>query len=248
MASLFLLGTGAAISDPHRTTTMLAVCTEDSTVAIDCGGDLVQRLLQAGIDLDTLEALILTHEHPDHVSGFPLFMEKIWIAGRRRPIPVHGIRPALDVARRIFEAFDTSSWKGMPEIEWHEIPQEEGVTVLDTDAWRITAAPVQHSVPTMGFRIEEKAGGKVVVYSCDTEPSDAVVRLAENADILVHEASGDVKGHTSAEGAAQIAARAGVRDLLLVHLPPDLHPSSLDEARRHFEHVEKGDELGEYGF
>ena len=59
MPTLHLLGTGAAFSDAHRTTTMLAVTDAASTLVVDCGGDVVQRLLTAGIDLTTIEALIL---------------------------------------------------------------------------------------------------------------------------------------------------------------------------------------------
>src|SRR5690625_115438 len=103
MPTLYLLGTGAAVSDAHRTTTMLAVSDGASTIAVDCGGDVIQRMMAAGIDVDTLDALIVTHEHPDHVSGFPLFMEKIWLLGRRRPIAVYGIREAIDQATRCFE-------------------------------------------------------------------------------------------------------------------------------------------------
>ena len=110
MARLHLLGTGAALSGPDRTPTMLAFEAERSVVVVDCGGDVVQRLLAAGIDLDRISLLILTHAHPDHVSGIPLFMEKIWLAKRRRPIPVCGPQSALDSARGAFEAFDTSGW------------------------------------------------------------------------------------------------------------------------------------------
>src|SRR5690625_8016640 len=98
MPTLYLLGTGAAVSDPHRTTTMLAVSDGASTIAVDCGGDVIQRMMEAGIDVDTLDALIVTHEHPDHVSGCPLFMAKIWVVGRRRPLDVSGIREAVVAA------------------------------------------------------------------------------------------------------------------------------------------------------
>ncbi|MDP9349072.1 MAG: MBL fold metallo-hydrolase, partial [Gemmatimonadota bacterium] len=125
-STLHLLGTGAAVSDASRTTTMLAFESADSVVVVDCGGDVVQRLMAAGVDLDRIEAMIVTHEHPDHVSGFPLFMEKIWLAGRRRPLPVYGPEAGIAQARRAFESFNTSGWKGMPEIEWHSVPLEEG--------------------------------------------------------------------------------------------------------------------------
>ena len=95
MARLHLLGTGATVSDPHRTTTMLALEGERSLVVIDCGGDVVQRMVASGLDPGRITALIVTHEHADHVSGFPLMMERLWLYGRRRPLDVYGIAPAV---------------------------------------------------------------------------------------------------------------------------------------------------------
>ncbi len=248
MPTLHLLGTGAALSDPHRTTTMLAFSDGESAIVLDCGGDVVQRLLQAGISLGTIDALIVTHEHADHVSGFPLLMEKLWLAGRRRPLPVYGIAPALDQARRTFETFDTSGWDGLPEIAWQEVEHEEDASVLETDRWRITASPGEHSKPVIGLRVESGATGRAVAYSCDTAPSKSITRLARDADILVHEATGEGPGHSSAEQAAQIAAQAGAHRLLLVHLPPGLQDADLDAARQRLTHTELGEELGTYEF
>lgn len=245
MSTLHLLGTGAAISDPHRTTTMLALSSGGETLVVDCGGDVVQRLLQAGIDLDSISGLVVTHEHPDHVSGFPLFMEKIWLAGRGRPIPVYGIPQAVDQARRALGAFDTSSWD-LPEIEWSEIAYEKRALVLESKSWSVYASPGQHAVPVVGIRIELHDTGKVVAYSCDTEPAASIQDLADGADILVHEANGEGPGHSSAQQAAEIARSAGAKRLILVHLPPNLSESALKEARTIFEKTEVGEELGAY--
>lgn len=227
---------------------MLAVEGRQSVVVVDCGGDVVQRLLAAEIDLEKISALIITHEHPDHVSGFPLFMEKIWLAGRRRPLPVYGIETAIWQAQRVFGAFDTSGWEGLPEIEWIEVPPGQGAPVLENAEWRITSGPGQHGVPVIGLRVEDRVGGQVIAYSCDTEPCDAIAALARRAAILVHEATGDYPGHSTAAGAAWVAAEAGVGRLLLVHLPPEsaLGATGMEEARRVFEQTEKGDELGRY--
>jgi ribonuclease Z len=243
--TLYLLGTGGAVSDPHRTTTMLALSDGDSTLAVDCGGDLVQRMLAAGIDLDTLDGLIVTHEHPDHVSGFPLFMEKLWLTGRDRPIPIYGIAPALAQARTLWEAFDTSGWD-VPEIQWREVAHEPGADVVKSDAWHVTAAPVDHAVPTIGLRFEH-ASGRVVAYSCDTAPTERVVELAREVGILVHEATGHQPGvHSSVEEAAEIAAKAAAHRLLLVHLPPGLSHEDLEAGRRWHSEMELGEELGVY--
>lgn len=248
MPTLHLLGTGAAFSDAGRTTTMLAFEAEDSAIVVDCGGDVVQRLLAGGVQLEHIRALILTHEHPDHVGGFALFMEKIWLAGRRRPVPVYGPAAAVSQARRVFESFDTSGWEGLPPIEWHEVELREGAEVLHDARWRVTAAPTQHSVPTIALRVADARGGGVVAYSADTAPAAAVARLARGADILVHEASGGFSGHSSIADAARIAAEAGARRLVLVHLPPAPSAAELSAAREHFAAIEFGADGGRYEF
>lgn len=248
MPTLHLLGTGAAFSDASRTTTMLAFEAPESVVVVDCGGDVVQRLLAAGIDLERIDALIVTHEHADHAGGFPLFMEKVWLAGRRRPIPVHGIAPALAQARRCWEAFETGGWKDVPEIQWRETAHEEGAVVLETERWRITAAPGIHPVPVIGIRVEDRQGGGTVAYSCDTEPSEPITRMSRGADILVHEATGGFGGHTSARDAARIAGEVGAGRLVLVHLPPQVDTQDLDRAREAFPAVELGVDGAWYEF
>jgi ribonuclease Z len=236
MATLHLLGTGAAISDAARTTTMLAVSGPASTVVIDCGGDVVRWLLAHGLDLDRVTALVVTHEHADHVSGFPLMMERLWLAGRARPLDVYGIAPAIDQVRRLHDTFDTSDWPGYPEIRYHEVALLEDAMVFRNEDWEITATPGCHAVPVTGLRIVDRHGGGVMVYSADTEPCDTIERLAHGADVLVHEATGRGPGHTGAVDAASVAARAGVRHLRLVHIAPNHGDvaTTLDEARRHF--------------
>ncbi len=246
MAVLHLLGTGAAVSDPGRTTTMLAFEHRGSTVVVDCGGDVVQRVMACGIDPDAIEALVVTHEHPDHVSGFPLFMEKIWLLGRKRPIPVIGIDAAIGQARKALEAFDTSGWD-LPEIDWRRVEHRAGAEVLSNERWRITAAPGIHPVPVVGVRVEAVGAG-VAAYSCDTEKSAEIVALSRGADVLVHEATGDFGGHTSNEGAAEVARDAGARRLVLVHLPPYPKEEDLAEARKIFPRIEYGEDGGRYEF
>lgn len=248
MPTLHLLGTGGAVTSPERTTTMLAFTDGTSTVAVDCGGDLVQRLKAAQVDLDTLDALIITHEHPDHVGGFPLFMEKIWLEGRRRPVRVYGIAAAIGQAKRCYEAFQPRIWRDAPPIEWREVEEAEGVLVLNGSQWNITGSPVAHGVPNMGLRVTHEASQQAVVYSSDTEPTESLARLMQPGDILVHEANGKGKGHTSAAEAAEIAARTQAGALFLVHLPAQTMPDDLEAAREAYPAVQLGEELSQHDF
>lgn len=241
MAKLHLLGTGASLSGPNRTTTMLAAECEGSVVLIDCGGDAVQRLLAAGLDPARIDLLILTHEHPDHVGAFPLLVQKLWLLKRRRPLPIRGPARALDQARRLFESFNTAGWSGLPPLHWGEVEPREGAELWTEAPWRITGAPGQHGrTPTVAIRIEAAGAQGAVAYSSDTERSDAIARLARGAAILVHEATGGFRGHSSALDAAQVAAQAGAERLLLVHLPPDAERQELGAARRAFPALELG--------
>ncbi|MEM1093576.1 MAG: MBL fold metallo-hydrolase [Bacteroidota bacterium] len=246
MPTLHLLGTGAALSEPHRTTTMLAFADQGETILVDCGGDVLQRVQQAGLDFDSIHGLIITHEHPDHVSGFPLFMEKLWLYKRQKPIHLYGIAPALEQARRCFAAFDTSGWTNLMPMHWHTVGETENALVLDTHVWHIRSTPVVHSVPTVGLRVTAKSNQASVVYSCDTEPADTLERLLQPGDMLVHEANGPIRNHTSAQQAAALAARGQARQLLLVHLPPQLSDADLQEARAVFPDTAWGEELGKH--
>jgi ribonuclease Z len=245
MPTVHFLGTGSAVTDPYRTTTMLAFSTPGSAVIVDCGGDVVQRIQQAGIPLKEIAAIIITHEHPDHVSGFALMMQKLWLAGRRVPLPVHGIAPALAQARRCFDAFDTSGWDGLPEILWRELPHTPGADILEDIHWRITATPSLHGVPSIAVRVQHRDTGAACVYSCDTAPSEAVAKFARGAQLLVHEATGSHPGHSTACDAAHIAAAAKVDALYLVHLPPEaeLDETALAAARKIFPKTFKAAEL-----
>lgn len=246
-----LLGTGASISDPHRTTTMLAFSDDDHTgtsLLVDCGGDALQRWQAVGGSLRDIAGLILTHRHPDHISGLPLLMEKLWLSDHEGDLPVCGYPATLDQATRCMDAFAsvTADWEGMPELVPHEVESEPGAEVWTDTPWRITSAPVEHGdTPTFGLRVQHKSG-VVVAYSCDTAPCDAVVDLAQDADLLVHESNGAGPGHSSMVEAADIARAAGVEQLVLVHLPPGAKHDTLAAARNVFPATTLGVEGASY--
>ncbi len=248
MTRLHLLGTGAPASDPHRTTTMLSISDKFGSVLIDCGGDALQRAMMVGIEVGDIKTMILTHEHPDHVGGWPLFLEKIWLHGQTPSFSVYGPAPALEQARKNFAAYDTSNWAGLPDVAWRAVPLDPKSHFLTIGPLRFSSTPTTHAVPCVAIRVDNTATGGSMCYSADTTPSDDVAELATGCHILVHEASGDNPVHSSAEDAARIARRAGCKRLILVHLPMGMTDDDLGDARAIFPDVSLGEELGEYTF
>lgn len=248
MPALHLLGTGSAVTDAHRTTTMLALEDEDGgTILVDCGGDVYQRARLAGLDPERIDGLIITHEHPDHVAGFPLFMVRIWQAGRTRPLPVYGPIEALEQAQRLLAAFNSDSWD-LPEILWTPIRAGVQADVLNTPYFRIEAGEGAHSVPVIGLRITHLSTGFSIGYSCDTEPCESIWQLVQQVDLLIHEATGNVRNHSSAEQAIEVARSAGCEQLVLVHLPVGLTPEDIARLDRSGVEVVIGEELDRFEF
>ena len=86
MPKVVILGSSNAIPTPEHENTHLAVVGEERMVLIDSVSNPILRLQQAGLDFNDLTDVILTHFHPDHVSGVPLLLMGMWLMGRVEPV------------------------------------------------------------------------------------------------------------------------------------------------------------------
>jgi ribonuclease Z len=233
MPKLVILGTSNAIPDENHDNTHMALVSEGRTILIDCVNNPIVRLQQAGVDIFQIKDLILTHFHPDHVSGVPALLMNSWLLGRKDPLRIYGLAYTLDRLKTLMDAYDWKSWPNFFQVDFHNVLPAPLSPVLEDSEYRITASPVHHLVPTIGLRIEILPANQVLAYSCDTEPCQEVVALASGADILIHEATGEGIGHSSAEQAGSIARQAEVGRLLLIHYPNHgFDPSPLVERAK----------------
>lgn len=227
MARLIVLGSAYAVPDAAHENTHLALKSEHGVIMIDCAAHPTVRLQKARLEFDAITDLILTHFHPDHVYGTPLLLMDMWLLGRQNKLRVHGLHHCLSRMEDLMGFFHWDEWPNFYPIAFHRLPERENMLVIDNGDFRIISTPVRHLVPTIGLRIENKASGRVVAYSCDTEPCPEFVRLAHGADVMIHDAAGATIGHSNASQAGAIAAEAGANELYLIHY--DVH--HLDEAR-----------------
>jgi ribonuclease Z len=237
MERVVILGSASAVPDVGSENTHILVETGSRKILVDSPGSPMVRLQQVGVAAKDLTDIILTHFHPDHVSGFAPLLMGMWLVGRKAAINVYGLPVTVDRAKQMMNIYDWKDWPNFYPVNFVPVPEQELSLVLEDESIRVFASPVKHLIPTLGLRFEFIARGRVVSYSCDTEPSEAVCRLAAGADILIHEATGNSVGHTSPAQAGDVARQAGVRHLYLIHYPPQLTTNEklLSQAAQKFD-------------
>ncbi|MBI3150749.1 MAG: MBL fold metallo-hydrolase [Chloroflexi bacterium] len=219
MPRVIILGSSNAIPTRGSENTHMVIVGKERMLLVDSVSNPILRLEEAGLDFNDLTDIIVTHFHPDHASGVPLLLMDMWLMGRQKPLNIYGLHYTLDRVEGLMGLYNWSEWPDFFPVIFHRIPSKEMSEVLDCPDFKIYASPVRHMIPNIGLRIEFNQSQKVMAYSCDTEPCGEVVRLSEGADVLIHEATGESPGHSSAKQAGEIATKAEVGKLYLIHYP-----------------------------
>jgi ribonuclease Z len=221
---MILLGVGTAVPDIDRENTHMVWDGPGGPLLIDAGGSTYQRLLRAGINPQSLRAVLLTHTHADHINSFPVLLFSLALAGRREPLPVYGLQETLDLIRRIVETFQLE--QHMAPVEWHPIQAGDtlplAVSEHSSATWVLRTALTRHTRPCLALRFEEQHSGIALVHSADTAPCPAVAELAQGAHTLIHEASMSEPSdfHTTPRQAGEVAQQARAARLVIVHYSP----------------------------
>jgi ribonuclease Z len=218
MARVVVLGSAAAVNDvKHDYTHLLLIGEEDTPVLIDAGSNPLGKIKDLGIDDEGLQDVILTHFHPDHVSGVPNMMMHMWLLGRKAPIRFYGLHHCLNRMEDLMSGYEWQEWPNFFPVAFNRVSERNRAPVMENKDFIVTSWPVKHFVPTIGLRIENKHNGRVLAYSCDTEPTDSLFELADGADMLIHEAAGPPPGHSTARQAGELATQVNARSLYLTH-------------------------------
>lgn len=251
MTKLIILGSSNAIAGEGHQNAYMIFVGKARTVLVDSPQNPILRLRRVGVDYNDITDLIVTHFHPDHVSGIPILLMDMWLRGRTNPLAVYGLDHALSRLENLMDAFTWNQWPQFFPVTFHRIPSKTYSPLLRSDDFSIYTSEVRHMIPTIGLRIEANQTENIITYSCDTEPCDEVVQLAQDADILIHEAAGKFVGHSSAKQAAEIAAKARAKKLYLIHYPTGefWQDGLLEDARKYFDgDVHLAEDLMEFDF
>lgn len=238
-----MLGTGAALPDPDRAqSAILLTLNNGRHFLFDCGEGATRQMVRANIDPASVGFVFLTHLHHDHICDYPYFVISSWMLNKTGAPLVLGPKGTRHFVDHLFEhgAYETDfrarsaypiRQQNLEAIRPEVREVSPGVVFQDDDV-KISVDWVEH-IPRevcecFGVRVE--AEGKVIAFSGDTAPCDAMVKLARDADLLIHECTFPESfiahraktgvgtfSHTSPTDLGKIAVRANVKSLVATH-------------------------------
>ena len=223
MGRVICLGTGDPLNAERAQTSVALRLSGDESVLFDAssGTILLGRLQDAGIQIEEVRHLFVSHRHFDHTGGLaPLLISMASLPDAS--LTIHALPETSRALKELLALTipGVEDWLG-GRLGWREFAPEEPVPVGNAE---VTPFLVDHSVECVGYRVAQ--GDSVLVFSADTRPCKAVVEHSRGADLLIHEAYGTrgeserahTIGHSSAVDAGEVARAAGASRLVLTHL------------------------------
>src|SRR5687767_15611388 len=263
-----LLGTkgGPRVGEAGRSNPSTLILINDVPYLVDCGYGVTKQLITKGVALNRLRYIFITHHHSDHNLEYGPLLYNAWITSQPIKIDTYGPTGLRQLTSDFFayQKFDIDTRiedEGLIDprklITAHEFDRP-GAVMENADV-RVTCLRVRHPPITQSYAYRFDAKDRSIVISGDTAYMPGLAEFAKGADVLIHEVmylpaidklvrqnAGATRlrehllaSHTSTEDVGRIAARAGVKTLVLTHFVPGNDPSITDEqwsegVRKHF--------------
>ncbi|WP_241127593.1 MBL fold metallo-hydrolase [Novosphingobium terrae] len=199
------LGTaGGPVPAPLRSQPANLLVTADGAYLVDCGDGCVEQLAKAGIALDRVKGLFISHLHYDHVGGVSALLGLRYQTSIYAPLPIYGPPGTKAMVDGLIAAMRPFAMSGYGIPGTRHVDPAETVAVSEVSGGEpvrlgpITATTVQNThysfapgseddkrFRSLAWRFE--TGGRSFVFTGDTGPSEAVTHLASGADVLISE-------------------------------------------------------------
>ncbi len=230
---LTVVGSSDAFGSGGRFHTCFMIESGARTILLDCGASTIVALKIHNIDFNTIDGVVLSHLHGDHFGALPfLLLESQFHLHRTRPLTVvgpPGTRERLTAAMEVFfPQSSTNDWRFAFEVG--EITPGMPDEVL---GFAVRTAEVIHQSGAPSTAVRLTAGGKTLAYSGDTEWTDALIPIADGADLFIMECydySRSLPGHTSFATLKERRNSLRAGRIMITHMNPTMLAKQ-DEAR-----------------
>lgn len=222
---LTVLGCAGTHAASDRACSSYLIEHEGFRFLVDCGNGSLMNLQKICATAE-VDAVLLSHLHMDHVGDlYGLYYSLRFTEGGPRSVDVYAPPGAREHMAQMLH--------GDPEDNFTQVcrfvPSSPG-DVLELGPLRVTLHRANHPIATLAPRIE--AGGRVLAYTGDSAPSDALVDCARDADVLLADCTWLERMaplpegvHMTAAQAGELAAKAGVARLVVTHVYPTTDPA-----------------------
>jgi ribonuclease BN (tRNA processing enzyme) len=235
-----VLGSGGPeLQDKRASSSYLVWEDGRARVLVDAGGGSALRFGESGAQMSQLDVILFTHFHVDHSGDFSALIKSSWFEGRKRPLPIYGpegndFMPSTTEfvadffgergAYRYLSELLVPGEEGSYKLQPHNVVGTMKPTAVfrNADLAADSVRAVHGGVPALAWRVE--VGGKLIVFSGDTNGEGGLTQLAANADLFIAHnavpegASGvERRLHMPPSVIGQIAGDGHVKQLVLSH-------------------------------
>ena len=218
---LTVVGCGDAFGSGGRANTCFWITTPRTTLALDFGATSLVALRRLGLDPTALDAVMLSHLHGDHFGGLPFLLLDAQFDGRReKPLTIIGPTGTAERLKAAMEVFFPGSSRNKWRFELNvvDLPCDTPHRFSDLDI-RTTEVVHPSGAPSTAVRLATKV--RTLVYSGDTSWTDALVEIADGADLYITECyrlSGAPVAHLDLETIEANRPRFKVGRMMLTHM------------------------------
>lgn len=222
--TLTFLGSGDAMGSGGRLQTCLLLDGGGGRVLLDCGTSSLIAMKRANIDPRSVGTVLVSHLHGDHFGGLPFMILDGQFSRRTEGLTIAGPPGTAERMRQAQEVLFPGSSRTPQKFEI-DIVELADRTDTDVGPVRVTAYPVVHASGATPFALRVLYGGRTVVYSGDTEWTDALVEVADGADLFVCEAywfAKQIRFHLDFATLRANLSRLRCRQVIVTHMSQDM--------------------------
>lgn len=217
-----ILGSSAGGASAERNNSGYVLSLDERLVIFDCGSGVASSFMRSGFEPLDVEAILISHTHPDHISDFPLFVQMMYLSGREKTLAVYLPAEAVKPVREYLSACYLFPEKLRFPLELK--PMESEIHLLDDS---VIVTPVANNHLKGNAPVIEELGypnlmecysflvrveGKSLLYSADVSALEDIEEYLHDLDILVVETA-----HIDLDHLLGTVRQRGIRKVVLTH-------------------------------